>query len=67
MCKKDLIENYPGLKALVESVYAIDAIKAWMEKRPVTEVWANRGHNFQFVGMSKCAIFMYTLYLSSSL
>ena len=38
MCKKDLIENYPGLKALVESVYAIDAIKAWMEKRPVTEV-----------------------------
>lgn len=38
MCKKDILEGYPGLKALVESIQAIDSIKAWIEKRPVTEV-----------------------------
>lgn len=38
MVKRDLLENYAGLKALVESINAIEPIKAWIEKRPQTEV-----------------------------
>jgi len=38
MVKRDLLENYPSLKTLVESINAIDPIKAWIEKRPQTEV-----------------------------
>ncbi|XP_055372886.1 glutathione S-transferase isoform X2 [Condylostylus longicornis] len=38
MVKRDLLENYPSLKALVESINAIESIKAWIEKRPQTEV-----------------------------
>jgi len=38
MAKRDLLENYPALKALVETVNAIEPIKAWIDKRPVTEV-----------------------------
>jgi hypothetical protein len=38
MAKEDLVENYPTLKALKEQVLALPAIKAWVEKRPVTEM-----------------------------
>jgi hypothetical protein len=36
MAKEDLVENCPTLKALKEQVFALPAIKAWVEKRPVT-------------------------------
>jgi len=38
MAKEDLVENYPTLKALKEHVLALPAIKAWVEKRPETEM-----------------------------
>lgn len=38
MAKYDLIESYPALKGLVESVNNLDSIKAWLEKRPVTDL-----------------------------
>ncbi|XP_067008872.2 glutathione S-transferase-like [Anabrus simplex] len=34
---ENVIAKYPNLKALVDKVQAIPAIKAWVEKRPVTE------------------------------
>jgi hypothetical protein len=36
MAKEDLVENFPTLKALKEEVFALSAIKEWVEKRPVT-------------------------------
>ncbi|XP_055917562.1 glutathione S-transferase [Eupeodes corollae] len=38
MVKRDLLETYPGLRALVDSINSIESIKAWIEKRPQTEV-----------------------------
>jgi len=38
MAKKDLIADHPNLKNLVEKVLAIESIKAWVNKRPVTEL-----------------------------
>ncbi|XP_054740400.1 glutathione S-transferase S1 [Anastrepha obliqua] len=38
MVKRDLLEQYPALKAVVDEVNALESIKAWIEKRPVTEV-----------------------------
>ncbi|XP_055705974.1 glutathione S-transferase [Phlebotomus papatasi] len=38
MTKTDLTEKYPNLKAVVDNVLGIESIKAWVEKRPVTEV-----------------------------
>jgi prostaglandin-H2 D-isomerase / glutathione transferase len=38
MAKKDLTENYPNLKKIVETVLAQEGIKKWIEKRPQTEL-----------------------------
>lgn len=38
MVKRDILENYPALRAVVDTVNAMDPIKAWIEKRPQTEV-----------------------------
>lgn len=38
MAKRDLLEPYPALRAVVEMVNALEPIKAWIEKRPQTEV-----------------------------
>ncbi|XP_030388202.1 glutathione S-transferase S1 [Scaptodrosophila lebanonensis] len=38
MVKRDLLEPYPALRAVVETINALEPIKAWIEKRPVTEV-----------------------------
>lgn len=38
MAKVDLLEKYPGLRGLVDSVNELEPIKAWLEKRPVTDV-----------------------------
>jgi len=38
MAKTDLVENHPNLKKVVETVYALEPIKAWIEKRPQTDV-----------------------------
>lgn len=38
MTKVDLTANHPNIKAVVDNVYALDTIKAWIAKRPVTEV-----------------------------
>jgi len=38
MAKEDLVENYPKLKALKEHVLALPAIKAWVEKRPESQM-----------------------------
>jgi hypothetical protein len=38
MAKEDLVKNFPKLKALKEHVLAVPAIKAWVEKRPETEM-----------------------------
>jgi glutathione S-transferase len=38
IAKEDLVENYPTLKALKEQVLALPAIKAWIEKRPETQM-----------------------------
>lgn len=38
MVKRDLLEAYPSLKSVVDAVNGIETIKAWIEKRPQTEV-----------------------------
>lgn len=38
MAKTDLIEKYASLKAVVENVHSLEPIKAWLEKRPPTDV-----------------------------
>ncbi|GFG30356.1 hypothetical protein Cfor_10067 [Coptotermes formosanus] len=38
MAKEDLVKKFPKLKALKEHVLAVPAIKAWVEKRPETEM-----------------------------
>jgi hypothetical protein len=38
MVKEDLVENHPTLKALRENVLALPSIKAWVEKRPNSEM-----------------------------
>jgi glutathione S-transferase len=38
MVKEDLVEKYPNLKGLRENVLALPAIKAWVEKRPESEM-----------------------------
>lgn len=38
MVKEDLVENHPKLKALRENVLALPPIKAWVEKRPDSEM-----------------------------
>lgn len=38
MAKMDLLENYPKLKKLTETVFALDGIKQWVEKRPKTDL-----------------------------
>uniref|UniRef100_A0A1B6CC70 glutathione transferase n=2 Tax=Clastoptera arizonana TaxID=38151 RepID=A0A1B6CC70_9HEMI len=34
MCGSDIVENYPNLKAIKESVFAIEKIKAYIAQRP---------------------------------
>jgi len=38
MAKVDLIEKHPNLKSVVDNVLALEPIKAWIEKRPQTDV-----------------------------
>ncbi|KAI5723108.1 hypothetical protein M8J76_001440 [Diaphorina citri] len=38
LLKQDLLENTPTLKKLREEIFAIPAIKKWLEKRPKSEV-----------------------------
>jgi len=38
MAKTDLLENHANLKKVVDTVYALEPIKAWLEKRPQTDV-----------------------------
>lgn len=38
MTKTDLIEKHPNLKNVVEGVTSLEPIKAWLEKRPQTDV-----------------------------
>lgn len=38
MVKIDLIEKYPNLKRCVNGVNDLEQIKAWLEKRPPTDV-----------------------------
>jgi len=38
MVKFDLLENHPNLKSVVENVNGLDAVKAWIAKRPVTDL-----------------------------
>lgn len=38
MAKVDLLEKHPNLKRLVDGVLALEPIKAWIEKRPQTDV-----------------------------
>lgn len=38
MAKVDLIEKHPNLKRLIDGVLALEPIKAWIEKRPQTDV-----------------------------
>lgn len=38
MAKVDLLEKYPGLRGMVDAVNELEPIKAWLEKRPVTDV-----------------------------
>lgn len=38
MAKFDLIENYPNLKKVTETVLALDGIKEWVAKRPKTDL-----------------------------
>lgn len=37
MATFNLVDNYPALKALVDSVNSLASIKAWLAVRPVTE------------------------------
>lgn len=38
MTKTNLTEKYPNLQKVIENVTSLDAVKAWIEKRPQTEV-----------------------------
>jgi glutathione S-transferase len=38
MVKRDLLETYPALRGVVDTINALEPIKAWIEKRPQTEV-----------------------------
>lgn len=38
MTRTDLIEKYPNLKRVVETVTSLEQIKTWLEKRPQTDV-----------------------------
>ncbi|XP_065370139.1 glutathione S-transferase [Calliphora vicina] len=38
MVKRDILEQYPALRGVVDTVNAMEPIKAWIEKRPQTEV-----------------------------
>lgn len=38
LTKIDLLENFPGLRQVVDNVLNNDNIKAYIAKRPVTEV-----------------------------
>ena len=38
MAKEDLVANQPNLKALREKVLGLPAIKAWVAKRPPTDL-----------------------------
>lgn len=38
MAKNDLLEKYGGLRGLVNTVNGLEPIKAWLEKRPATDV-----------------------------
>lgn len=38
MAKTDLLEKYGGLRGLVNTVNTLEPIKAWLEKRPATDV-----------------------------
>lgn len=38
MAKFDLLEKYSNLQAVVDNVNALDAVKAWVAKRPVTDL-----------------------------
>jgi hypothetical protein len=38
IAKECLVENHPSLKALKEQVLELPAIKAWVEKRPATQM-----------------------------
>lgn len=38
MAKVDLVEKHPNLKRVVDGVLALEPIKAWIEKRPQTDV-----------------------------
>lgn len=35
--QKNFLQNYPNLKKVVDNVNAIESIKSWIEKRPVSE------------------------------
>lgn len=34
----EVLSKYPNLKKVADNVYNLDAIKAWMKKRPVTDM-----------------------------
>ncbi|KAG4070477.1 hypothetical protein HA402_005709 [Bradysia odoriphaga] len=38
LVKFNLLDPYPNLKAVVDNVNALDAVKAWVAKRPVTDL-----------------------------
>lgn len=38
MAKCDLTEKHPNLKGVLDTVNGIEQIKAWIEKRPGTDV-----------------------------
>lgn len=38
MTRTDLVEKYPNLKRIVETVTSLEQIKTWLEKRPQTDV-----------------------------
>lgn len=38
MTKTNLVEKYPSLQKTLDNVMQLEQIKAWVEKRPVTEV-----------------------------
>jgi glutathione S-transferase len=38
MAKKNLVDGYPNLQKVVDNVLALDSIKAWIAKRPQTDL-----------------------------
>lgn len=38
MTKQDLTAKYPNLKKVVDNVLALESIKKWVAKRPVTDL-----------------------------